>query len=76
MTSTIALKGFKKMGLYDRQAKYDAVNTRRYTVKFNRKTDADIFEHIADKGAFQTYIKALIRKDIEASKGGAESAQD
>ena len=44
---------------------YDKENARQLRVKLNRKTDADIIEHIEKQGNIQGYIKALIRSDIE-----------
>lgn len=46
-------------------AKYDAANTIQVHLKLNKTTDADILEQLAKVGASQTYIKALIRKDME-----------
>ena len=48
-----------------RQARYDEKNTRRYTIKLNFKTDADIIEKLEKEESKQGYIKELIRKDIE-----------
>lgn len=45
--------------------KYDKENTRQLHVKLNRKTDADIIEHIEKQTNLQSYVKALIRADIE-----------
>lgn len=46
--------------------KYDAENTKRYYLKLNNKTDADIIEKLEavkmGEGV-QTYIKRLIRED-------------
>ena len=49
-------------------AKYDAENTRQIRLKLVLKTDADILEKLDSVGNKQGYIKALIRKDIEASQ--------
>lgn len=46
--------------------KYDAENTKRYYLKLNNKTDADIIEKLEEvkQGeGVQTYIKRLIRGD-------------
>ena len=44
-------------------------NVKQFTIRFNKKTDADILEHLQRindaKIKTQTYIKALIRKDME-----------
>ena len=56
----------KKSGLFD-QSKYiqqfmkDKVTVKKVT--FNKKTDADLLEWLADK-KFSTYVKELIRKDM------------
>lgn len=47
--------------------KYNSENTVQKIARFNKKTDADILEHIKDK-PFQTYIKKLIRKEIKESE--------
>lgn len=44
--------------------KYDQKNTKMISVKLNKKTDADIFKHIEKIDNKQSYIKALIRKEI------------
>lgn len=53
------------------RAKYDAENTLRIGLKLNRKTDADIIEHLRSippasggSGGMQGYIKELIRADV------------
>lgn len=46
-------------------AKYDAANTVQVKLKFNRVTDADILERLAEVGNRQGYIKRLIREDLE-----------
>lgn len=57
MTSEAQLKAVKK---YKEKVK-------RITVDFY-PADADIWEHIQNQPKKQTYIKDLIRKDIEKSK--------
>ncbi len=44
---------------------YDKENTRQLRIKLNRKTDADIIEHIEKQANIQSFVKALIRADIE-----------
>lgn len=46
-------------------AKYDAKNTKQYHLKLNLNTDADIIAKLETVGPVQTYLKELIRKDIE-----------
>ena len=38
--------------------------TRRMSLKFNMKTDADIIQKLEEVESKQGYIKELIRKDI------------
>lgn len=45
--------------------KYDDANTQRIFIKLNKKTDADILEHLGKEKNKQGYIKELIRNDIK-----------
>ena len=45
--------------------KYDAANTKQIHLKLNKKTDADIIEHLDKQENAQGYIKTVIRKDME-----------
>lgn len=45
-------------------AKYDAEHVRRYGIKLNLKTDADIIKKLDTVESMQGYIKDLIRADI------------
>lgn len=49
----------------ERQARYDAKSVRRYGLKLNLTTDADIIAKLETVTSIQGYIKELIRKDIE-----------
>ena len=44
--------------------KYDAANTKQVHLKLNRKTDAEIIEHLDKQNNVQGYIKDLIRQDM------------
>lgn len=50
---------------YGPQARYDAANTLRINVKFNRKTDADLIAALDAAPAKQTLIKQALRAYIE-----------
>ena len=51
------------------QARYDAKNAKIYTMKFNRKTDADIIEKLDSiTTSRQDYIRKLIREDIARTR--------
>lgn len=50
------------------QRKYDAVNCKFYTMKFNRKTDADVIEKLDSVPGRQDYIRQLIRKDLNQTE--------
>ena len=54
------------------KARYDKVNTRRYNLKYNLKTDADILAQLDKQPSIQGYIKSLIRADIAANGGTQE----
>lgn len=45
--------------------KYDKENTKQIALRLNKKTDADIIEHLEKQGSKQGYIKELIRKDMK-----------
>ena len=49
-------------------AKYDAAKTRQVKLKLNLETDADILQRLNEVPNKQTYIKALIRADMEKLK--------
>ena len=46
------------------QAKYDAKNSKIYSLKFNRKTDAEIIKKLDIVESRNGYIKELIREDL------------
>ena len=50
------------------QARYDAKNTKMYSVKLNLKIDSDIVEKLASVDSIQGYIKGLIRDDISRTR--------
>lgn len=58
----------------DSQTKYDKAHTKRYCMKLNLKTDADIIELLENLDNKQGYIKALIRSDIENVQSGKNCA--
>ncbi len=45
--------------------KYNAKNVKQVKLNLNRKTDADIIDHLDQCSNVQGYIKDLIRKDME-----------
>lgn len=44
---------------------YNAENVRQLKLNLNKKTDADIIDHLATKSNKQGYIKDLIRNDMK-----------
>lgn len=50
---------------YAPQERYQKENIQRVVIKLNKKTDADILEHLETKENRQGYLKELIRKDME-----------
>ena len=52
----------------DCRAKYDAPHTRRYGLKLNLKTDADIIKQLDKVESMQGYIKQAIREKIERER--------
>lgn len=49
---------------YPNQAKYDALNTKHYGFKFNKKTDADLIAWLDSIENKQSYLKDLIRANM------------
>lgn len=47
------------------KARFDKLNTRHVGMKLNLRTDVDILERFKEVGSVQTYLKKLIREDIE-----------
>lgn len=54
-------------------AKYNRENVLQVKFSFNKKTDADIIEHLQPMYNKTAYIKELIREDI---KKGGEKIED
>ena len=50
------------------KAKYDQRTARQILFRFNRNTDADVLARLEAEENMQGYIKALIRRDIEAEQ--------
>ena len=48
--------------------KYDAANTRRFVLKLNLKTDADIIAVVEAQESMQGFIKQAIREKIERER--------
>lgn len=48
-------------------ARYHASHIKRLPVNLNDRTDQDIIDHLATIDNVQGYIKALIRRDMEAN---------
>lgn len=53
------------MTKYAPQARYDAANTKRYALKLNIKTDADILAALDAETNKQAYIKKALRAYAE-----------
>ena len=49
------------------QDKYSQ-KVKQVILKFNTETEADLLEHLQKQGRIQTYIKQLIKKDLEERK--------
>ncbi|MBR3279987.1 MAG: hypothetical protein IKG01_13965 [Lachnospiraceae bacterium] len=50
------------------KAKYDAATAKYYSLKLNAKTDSDLIQKLDEVDNKQSYIKRLIREDIERSQ--------
>lgn len=61
------------MQKYAPQEKYSAENTVRFSLKLNKKTDADILEWLKNKPSKQGAIKQAVRAGID--KPAPEAAE-
>ena len=59
-----------------RKAQKEKAYIRRYGLKYNINTDADIIAHLETKKSIQGYIKQLIRADIAAHAGDAPERKE
>ncbi len=57
-----------------RKAEKEKAYIRRYGLKYNIRTDADIIAHLEKQSSIQGYIKKLIRADI-AARAGADKEE-
>lgn len=58
-----------------RKAQKEKAYIRRYGLKYNIHTDADIITHLEKQSSIQGYIKKLIRADIAAHGGEREESK-
>lgn len=49
------------------QAKYVQQYQRQFMLKVNRRTEPDLLDWLEKQESVQTYLKELIRKDMESS---------
>ena len=47
------------------KARYDAKTARYISLKLNTNTDKDLIKYLEQQKPLQTYLKRLIREDIE-----------
>lgn len=48
----------------DAQRRYDRENLKAFSFTVNRKTEADLLEHLEAQPCKASYIKSLIRQDM------------
>ena len=58
------------------QAKYDTVNSKRYTLKFNLKTDADLISKLESVNPIQAYIKNAIRHYMQYEQAEQQTGKE
>lgn len=54
-----------------RKMERDKLYTKRYGLKLNMHTDAELIEKLSEQSSVQGYIRRLIREDIERGKAQA-----
>ena len=50
---------------FRKQARYDKKNTKSFSLKLNKGTDADIIEKFEECDNVSQYLKQLVRQDIK-----------
>ena len=58
------------------QMRFDKENTRRYGIKLNTHTDADIIARLDAQPSMQGYIRRLIRDDIAREQGSQDADEN
>ena len=58
-----------------RKAEKEKAYIRRYGLKYNINTDADIIEWLGKQTSMQGYIKSLIRDDIARHQAQTDAAK-
>ena len=58
-----------------RKAEKEKAYIRRYGLKYNVNTDADIIAHLEKQTSMQGYIKRLIREDIARRSASSDAAE-
>ena len=58
-----------------RKAEKEKAYIRRYGLKYNVNTDADIIAHLEKQPSMQGYIKRLIREDIARCSAASNAAE-
>ncbi len=61
-------RDYSKRTNYEAQKKYIKAKTKAYTFRFNTIHDADIIECLEGQKSKITYLKTLIRADMENKK--------
>ena len=60
------------MGYYPSNARYERANLMKVTVSFNRRTEPELVERMEEQEQKATYLKDLVRRDLEADKENKE----
>lgn len=63
---------------YKSKLKYDKEYKLKYTIRkeitFNKNTESDMIKFLESKGAFSTYVKSLIREQMEKESQADEKS--
>lgn len=65
----------KKWQNYPSNVKYKRENMLRVTVPFNRKTEPELVEKMEEQESKATYLKRLVKEDIER-EGNAQDQEN
>lgn len=63
-------------GKYEPQTRYKQANVLKVTVDFNRKTEPELVERMEEQEQKASYLKRLVREDIQRDGNAQDSEKE
>ena len=67
--------GENKLTYYPSNQRYEKANLLKVSVAFNRKTEPDLVEKMEQQQQKASYLKRLVKEDIEREKNPQETEE-